>query len=85
VLIRNRLESEGARVADLHLWRLGPGHLGVLAVVVTSKPRPPAHYKAKLADIEGLSHVNVEVNSYHPEVECGSHSADRHGSTEMSR
>jgi len=78
VLIRDRLETEGDRVADFHLWRLGPGHLGVLAVVVTHKPQPPAHYKAKLADIEGLSHVNIEVNSYHTQIECGSHSADRH-------
>jgi cation diffusion facilitator family transporter len=79
VLIRNRLETEGDRVADFHLWRLGPGHLGVLAVVVTHKPQPPAHYKAKLADIEGLSHVNIEVNSYHTEAECDPHSADRTG------
>jgi cation diffusion facilitator family transporter len=73
-LIRSRLEADGDRVADFHLWRLGPGHLGVLAVVVSDKPRPPAHYKAKLADIEGLSHVNIEVNSYHNQIDCGSHS-----------
>jgi cation diffusion facilitator family transporter len=72
VLIRKRLETEGDRLADFHLWRLGPGHLGVLAVIVTHNPQPPAHYKAKLADIEGLSHVNIEVNSYNAEVERGS-------------
>jgi cation diffusion facilitator family transporter len=63
-LIRQRLESEGDRVADFHLWRLGPGHLGVLAVVVSRNPRPPAYYKARLAGIDGLSHVNIEVNHY---------------------
>jgi cation diffusion facilitator family transporter len=62
-LIRRRLEAEGDRVADFHLWRLGPGHLGVLAVVVSQNPQPPAYYKARLADIRGLSHVNIEVNS----------------------
>lgn len=77
-LIRNRLETDGDRVADFHLWRLGPGHLGVLAVVVTHKPQPPAHYKAKLANIEGLSHVIIEVNSFNTQIECGSHSGDRH-------
>jgi cation diffusion facilitator family transporter len=77
-LIRNRLETDGDRVADLHLWRLGPGHLGVLAVIVAHKPQPPAHYKAKLAGIDGLSHVNIEVNSYYAEVDCGSHSPDGH-------
>jgi len=84
VLIRNRLETEGDRVADFHLWRLGPGHLGLLAVVVTHKPRPPAHYKAKLADIEGLSHVNIEVNPYRAGVEWCSPGANPHSSTDIS-
>ena len=26
--LRRAIESDGDRVADLHLWRLGPGHLG---------------------------------------------------------
>jgi cation diffusion facilitator family transporter len=64
VLIRQRLEIEGDRVTDFHLWRLGPGHLGVLAVVVSENPRAPDYYKARLAGIEGLSHVNIEVNPY---------------------
>jgi cation diffusion facilitator family transporter len=61
-LIKRRLTDEGDRIADLHLWRLGPGHLGVLAVIVARSPRQPDYYKAKLAGIKGLSHVNVEVN-----------------------
>jgi len=61
-LIRQRLEIDGDRVADFHLWRLGPGHLGVLAVVVSENPRAPDYYKARLAGIEGLSHINIEVN-----------------------
>jgi hypothetical protein len=28
---------------------------------VTDRPEPPAHYKALLADIDGLSHVTIEV------------------------
>ena len=61
-LIRQRLESDGDQVADLHLWRLGPGHLAMTAVMVTSRQRSPDDYKAKLAGIEGLSHINIEVN-----------------------
>lgn len=64
LLIRRRLEIEGDRVTDFHLWRLGPGHLGVLAVLVTENPRAPDFYKARLAGIAGLSHVNIEVNPY---------------------
>ncbi|MSO73061.1 MAG: cation transporter [Rhodospirillaceae bacterium] len=54
------------RVADLHVWRLGPGHLAAVLTVVTHTPRPPGHYKNLLADITGLSHVTVEV-----ELCCG--------------
>jgi cation diffusion facilitator family transporter len=32
-LIRQRLEVGNDRVVDLHFWRLGPGHLGVMAAV----------------------------------------------------
>ena len=63
-LIRQRLEIENDRVTDLHVWRLGPGHLGVVAVIVSEHPRAPDHYKARLAGIEGLSHVSIEVNPY---------------------
>jgi cation diffusion facilitator family transporter len=63
-LIRQRLEIENDRVTDLHVWRLGPGHLGVLAVIVSEHPRTPDYYKARLAGIEGLSHVSIEVNPY---------------------
>jgi cation diffusion facilitator family transporter len=63
-LIRQRLETGGDRVTDLHVWRLGPGHLGVLASIVSKDPRPPSHYKARLDGIEDLSHVSIEVNPY---------------------
>jgi len=62
-LIRERLEIDGDRVADLHLWQVGPGHLAVIAVIVTRRPRPPDHYKTLLASIDSLSHINVEVNA----------------------
>jgi cation diffusion facilitator family transporter len=61
-LIRQRLETGGDRVTDLHVWRLGPGHLGVLASIVSQHPQPPSHYKARLDGIGDLSHVTIEVN-----------------------
>jgi cation diffusion facilitator family transporter len=61
--LRERLEIEGDRVTDLHLWRLGPGHAGVTAAIVSDHPQAPAAYKARLAGIEGLSHVTVEVHA----------------------
>lgn len=60
-LIRERLEVGTDRVADLHLWRLGPGHAAVIATVVADDAQPPDQYKARLDGIHGLSHVTIEV------------------------
>jgi len=59
--LRQTLETDGDLLGDLHLWRLGPGHLGAIVSVVTSEPRDPGHYRAKLARFRSLSHVTVEV------------------------
>src|SRR5581483_8065835 len=59
--IAGRLEQGSDRVSDLHLWRLGPGHLGAVISLVTHDPHAPEHYKRKLAGLAGLSHVTVEV------------------------
>ncbi len=56
-----RLAAAGGRVRDLHLWRLGPGHYAAIAVVGDDGDRPPAHYRAALEDLPGLSHVTLEV------------------------
>jgi cation diffusion facilitator family transporter len=59
--VRRRLETNGDRLADLHLWRLGPGHTGVIVTVVSDHPEAPAAYKARLEGLSGLAHVTVEV------------------------
>jgi cation diffusion facilitator family transporter len=59
--VRATVENDGDRVTDLHLWRLGPGHLGAIVSIATSNQREPAHYRQRLADFSDLSHVTVEV------------------------
>jgi Co/Zn/Cd efflux system component len=60
--IVDRLEAGRAdRIADLHLWRIGPGHHAAVVSIVCDRPEPPAAYKARLADIAGLSQVTIEV------------------------
>lgn len=56
-----RLEQGSDRVSDLHLWRLGPGHLAAVISIVTHEPRAPDHYKKRLGGLTGLSHITVEV------------------------
>lgn len=60
--IRARLEVGHDRIADLHVWRLGPGHHGAIVSLVADAPEPVEHYKERLESIEGLSHVTVEVH-----------------------
>ena len=59
--IRRALETEGDRVADLHLWRVGPGHMAAIISIVSDHPAPPTAYKARLDHIAHLAHVTVEV------------------------
>jgi cation diffusion facilitator family transporter len=62
--IKTRLEAQGGdRIADLHLWRVGPGHHAAVVSIVCDHPEPPAAYKARLADLPGLSHVTIEVQA----------------------
>jgi cation diffusion facilitator family transporter len=60
--IRERIEIGGDRLADLHLWQLGPGHAAVIASVVSEAPQAPSVYKERLEGLVGLSHVTIEVN-----------------------
>jgi cation diffusion facilitator family transporter len=59
--VRATIERDGDRLEDLHLWRLGPGHLGAILSVVTTKPRDAGHYRRLLGHFRNLSHVTVEV------------------------
>jgi cation diffusion facilitator family transporter len=60
-VIRDRLETKGDRVTDLHLWQVGPGHRAAVISIVSDNPLPPATYKRRLQGLRGLSHVTVEV------------------------
>lgn len=64
--IRNALGQNGDRIADLHLWRVGPGHLAAIVSVISDHPQAPEQYKAKLSSLPNLSHVTVEVHACSP-------------------
>ena len=63
-VIRDRLETRGDRVTDLHLWQVGPGHRAAVISVVSDHPLPSATYKRRLGGLRGLSHVTIEVELY---------------------
>ena len=61
--ITRAIESDGDnRIADLHVWQLGPRQYAASLSLLTHQPRPPQHYKALLREIPLLAHVVVEVN-----------------------
>jgi cation diffusion facilitator family transporter len=69
--VRDRLERDGDRVIDLHLWQIGPGHLACIVALVSDASHPPSVYKARLTGIPGLSHITVEVEpclGHHPHL-----------------
>jgi cation diffusion facilitator family transporter len=60
--IHGTVAAQGDRLTDLHLWRLGPGHLGAIVAVETSQVRDPEFYRAKLSHLAMLSHLTIEVH-----------------------
>jgi cation diffusion facilitator family transporter len=61
--IRTALESDGdAKVADLHVWRVGRDQFAAIACVVADAPLAPGVYRARLAGHAQLVHVSLEVN-----------------------
>jgi len=77
--VRRAVEADADnKIADLHVWRIGPGHLAAMLTVVTSEPHPPAHYKRLLASVPGLSHVTVEVETWSAAASERDEKAHRH-------
>jgi cation diffusion facilitator family transporter len=66
-VITDRIEIDGDRITDLHLWRIGPGHNAAIISLVTHSPRSASFYKARLSGLASLSHITVEIET------CGIH------------
>ena len=60
-VIRDRIETRGDKITDLHLWQVGPGHRAAVISLISDDPLPPSDYKRRLSGLHGLSHVTVEV------------------------
>ena len=59
--MRATIETDGDRLTDFHLWRLGPGHLGAIVAVATQQQRSAEYYQSLLKRFRSLSHVTVQV------------------------
>lgn len=65
--IKQSIEHNGNRIADLHLWSIGPNIYSVIVSVVAHDPQSPEHYKKSIPSNLGLAHVTVEVHKYNEE------------------
>lgn len=61
--VRTQLEAiDDVRVADLHVWEVGPGQHGCVVSLVTSKPRHVDEYRKALLTSTAIAHLTVEVH-----------------------
>jgi cation diffusion facilitator family transporter len=62
-VVRQRLEAiDDVRVADLHVWELGPGRRSCVVSLVTSQPRPVEHYRDAVLAALQVAHLTIEVH-----------------------
>jgi cation diffusion facilitator family transporter len=60
--IRGAVEARGGeRVSDLHLWRVGPGHVAAIVSVVSEGGSSAEEVRAAIARVPGVAHLTVEV------------------------
>ncbi len=61
--IRNGIEQDhDSKVADLHLWSIGPNIYSVVIVVVAHDPTTVEEYKERIPKNLGLVHIVIEVH-----------------------
>jgi cation diffusion facilitator family transporter len=59
--LRAAIERDGDALVDLHLWRLGPGHLGAILAIETASGRDVADYRRAAMQVRRFSHLTIEV------------------------
>jgi cation diffusion facilitator family transporter len=67
--VREQLEGiDDVRVADLHVWELGPGRRSCIVSLVTSTPRDVAFYRDAVLNALPVAHLTIEVHQceHHP-------------------
>ncbi len=60
--VRKAVESDEARVTDLHLWSIGPGIRAAEMVIAANKPLAASAYRARLPRSANIVHAVIEVN-----------------------
>jgi cation diffusion facilitator family transporter len=62
-VVRKRVESiDDVRVADLHVWELGPGRRSCILSIVTATPRELAYYREAVLGVLDVAHLTIEIH-----------------------
>jgi len=62
-IVRERLEAiDDVRVADLHVWELGPGRRSCIVSVVTAQPREVTDYRDAVLSALDIAHLTIEIH-----------------------
>lgn len=62
-VVRRQLESiDDVRVADLHVWELGPGRRSCIVSLVTATPRDVDYYRAEVLRALPVAHLTIEIH-----------------------
>jgi cation diffusion facilitator family transporter len=62
--IKEKIEAAlDNRIADMHVWKVGPAHYAAILSIVTHYPQKIGYYKELLRDFPDLSHLTVEIHA----------------------
>ena len=61
--IREKIEEiPDTRIADMHVWKVGPADYAAILSLVTHHPQKLDYYKGLLRDFQEITHLTVELN-----------------------
>jgi cation diffusion facilitator family transporter len=63
-VVRQKLEAiDDVRVADLHVWELGPGRRSCIVSIVTARPRELSFYRDAVLGALDVAHLTIEIHA----------------------
>jgi hypothetical protein len=57
----NKIEQDGSKVIDIHLWRLAPGQIGLELIVKKNLEQRSSDYRNIISRNFNIHHLIIEV------------------------
>ena len=63
--LRRHIEADADnRLADFHIWAIGPGIYSASISLITAEPQPIEYYRKLIPPRLGISHLTIEVHRW---------------------